>query len=110
MSESVDNVSKKVLSNDYSSMMPGSIAEAYENGSPPRGENESPGPSALELIAGDFANRNKRKRKNKLQSKTELDKDTCRKWVRLNLCCLIISVSRITAVNFRYLDLKSTCY
>ena len=62
MSESVDNVSKKVLSNDYSSMMPGSIEQAYENGSPPRGDNELPDTSALELVAGDFANRNKRKR------------------------------------------------
>jgi hypothetical protein len=80
MSESIDNLSKKNGSNDYSSIMPGSIPEGMENDSPSRDGEAIPGD--LDLMSLDLQSRNKRKKRTKLQSKTELDKDTCRKWVK----------------------------
>jgi hypothetical protein len=88
MSESVDNISKRVLSNDYSSMITGSIEEGVEMGSPP--PYNAGNPTDQELIPASLSNRNKRKRRTKLQSKTELDRDTCRQWVSndLSIYCL----------------------
>jgi hypothetical protein len=80
MSESVDNISKRVLSNDFSSMVTGSIEEGIEMASPlPYND----GIADQELIPASLSNRNKRKKRTKLQLKTELDRDTCRQWVSL---------------------------
>lgn len=84
MSESIDNLSRKVHSNDFSSIMPGSIAEGNENGSPTRDGDEMLVGADLDMMSLEFSNRNKRKKRTKLQSKTELDKDTCRKWVSVS--------------------------
>jgi hypothetical protein len=81
MSESVDNISKRVLSNDYSSMITGSIEEGLELASPlPYNDGIA---AAQEVVPSppSLSNRNKRKKRTKLQLKTELDRDTCRQWV-----------------------------
>jgi hypothetical protein len=79
MSESVDNISKRVLSNDYSSMITGSIEEGLEIASPlPHNDGIA---ADQDVIQASVSNRNKRKRRTKLQLKTELDRDTCRQWV-----------------------------
>ncbi len=79
MSESVDNISKRVLSNDYSSMITGSIEEGLEIASPlPYNDGIA---ADQEVIPASLSNRNKRKKRTRLQLKTELDRDTCRQWV-----------------------------
>lgn len=84
MSESVEEISKKVMSNDFSSLLGGSAHEAAP--SPIPNPDEVPtADSSLERSDDSFEKSKalKRKKKSKLQSKTEIDRDTCRKWVRL---------------------------
>ena len=80
MSESLENISKKVLSNDFSSLLASSIPEGPEIPSPVQ-NNEMPEDAKMEPELGEVPKLNAKKRRTKLQLKTELDRDTCRKWV-----------------------------